>query len=212
MRKKKTSSSKNFFTLFIKKIIKFLKNRSERDKKIVEQIQLSIIYFFATLVLMFLIQSSLGYFPNFLYIIVPFSKEILATKFFAFFTSPEKIFVLYLIIIEIVINRPILRFSILVKFNILLIFILEMIQNLVLNWWDLLFSRELDLFQGDAYFSRNFFTSFLIVFFIFFYLLYLVSYFAAMRGRFPSYPGVLQKIIDSVAFWLQIRKIEPNQK
>jgi hypothetical protein len=212
MKKKKSVPSENSIQKILKKIIKYFQKKSQKYQRLFEQIQLTFIYFFATVVLMFLIQSSIGYFPDILYSIVPFSKEILGIKLLGIFTSPEKTFVLYLLIIEVVINRPILKFSILVKFNILLIFLLEMIQNLVINWWDVLFTRELDIFHGEAYFNRSATIQFLTILFSFFYLLYVISYIAAMRGRFPIFPGILQKVVDSVAFWLQIKKIDPTDK
>jgi hypothetical protein len=211
MKKKNNNVTTNNFQKIFKKIKKYFQKVSEKYQRTYEQIQLTFIYFFATVVLMFLIQTSIGYFPDILYTIVPFSKEILSIKLLGIFTSPEKTFVLYLLIIEIIINRPILKFSILVKFNILLIFLLEMLQNLVINWWDVLFTRELDIFHGEAYFNRSATIQFLTILFSFFYLLYVISYIAAMRGRFPVFPGILQKVVDSVAFWLQIKKIDPSE-
>jgi hypothetical protein len=34
----------------------------------------------------------------------------------------------------------------------------------------------------------------------------------ALQGRFPTLPGVLQRIVDSVLFWLQIKKADGSKE
>jgi hypothetical protein len=195
----------------IKKIITKINKHSKKNKATFEKIQLTFIYFFAIVVLMYLTQSSIGYFPDILLKLVPFSGEILGLNILKFFSTPEKTFVLYLLITETIINRPIFRFSVLVKFNILYIFILEMLQNLFISSWDLLFSREIDLFSG-RFIDKNNTIFFFCIFFFFFFLIYVYSYIMALQGRFPTLPGVLQRIVDSVLFWLQIKKADGSKE
>lgn len=189
----------------IKNIIKNFRKSSKKYKNTYQKIQLTFIYFLATVVLMYLTQASIGYFPEVLLKLIPFSKEILGLRVLKFLATPEKTFILYLIITETIINRPVFKFSILVKFNILYIFILEMVQNLFICCWDLLFSREMDLFSGRIM-DKNTSIFFFCIFFLSFFTIYLHSYWQALQGRFPTLPWFLQKIVDSVLFWLQIKK------
>jgi len=97
-------------------------------------------------------------------------------------------------------------------FNNTWIFILEMIQNLVASYWDLFFSRENEIFGGNLIFVKNVTITFFSILFIFFFALYLYAYIKSFQGTFPIFPGPLKSITDSVAFWLQIKPGENNQK
>ena len=123
-----------------------------------------------------------------------------------------KIFSAELKIIELLINRSTFKFSTLIKYNVLMIFILEMLQNLLISYWDLLFTRELEIFGGNTtvvkYASMLFF-SFLFVcnFGIYFY-----CYVQSFRGKFPILKGPLSILSNSVAFWLQIKFSKDKKK
>jgi hypothetical protein len=211
-----TPKNQTFFVQAWKTFKKFFKSFRKTTKKhqsTLQKIQLTFIYFFATVVLMYSIRNSLGYFPEILFKIVPFSEQILGFSFFKILATPEKIYILYLLVIEFIIVRPIFNFSVLVKFNVLLIFLFEMLQNLIISYWDLLFIREADILHGDIipkYATILFFC----IFFASFFLLYLYCYVKAFRGSLPSFQsiGILQKVVDSVAFWLRIKPAEEDKK
>jgi hypothetical protein len=189
----------------VKKFVQFFKKASVIHKYTFQQIQISFIYFFALVVLMYTIQSSLGYFPEGLFSLFPFLSTIMNFEILKFLAAPEKTFILYLLVLEILINRSIFNFSLLIKFNVLLIFILEMFQNLIFSYWDLLLSRELDLFDIDISMLEYANMAFFSFVFVLFFAAYIYSYRCALKGSFPSFPGPAQRIIDSVAFWLQMK-------
>lgn len=199
------SSFVQTFVKKIKKIFKLVQKTSKKNQRAFQSIQLTFIYFFAIVVLMYTVKNSLGMLPEILYKIIPFLAEILDFQLLKVLATPEKTFILYLLILEILINRSFFNFSLLVKFNVLLIFILEMFQNLIASYWDLFFSREMDLFAGSGMMVKNVTIFFFCVLFVFFLLIYLYCYFRALQGRFPILPGILRKITDSVGFWLQIK-------
>lgn len=196
-------SFKKFTRLFFKTTKKF--------KTIFEKIQLTILYFFAFAILIFTLKNALGTFPIFLGNYIPFTKQILKLEFLSILTAPEKTFLLYLLAIEFIIIRPVFNFSMLVKFNFLFIFILEMLQNLMFSYVDLFFNRELDIFKGRVIIARYAIANSLSLFFVFFFFLYLYCYIRAMQGLFPRIPGFLGKVIESVAFWLRL-KFKPQTK
>lgn len=216
--KKKTPSNSFLGTLIgniLKKISKFFRTIDKfgrKNKKTLEKIQLSFIYFFGLLTLMITVRLALGYFPEVFTRFIPFSRQILSSPLAYYFASPSKTFAIYMVIHELILLRGVFNLSVLVRFNILYIAILEMIANVSIAWWDLFFNTELDLYTYkyvDVVVARHFFT----ILFGMFFVTYLYSYIQAMRSKLPKFPHpTLQKIPDSVAFWLQLeRKVEERK-
>jgi hypothetical protein len=191
----------------LKKIQKILKKNSKKNYKIFQSIQLTFIYFLATVVLLYTVQNSLGYLPNTLISIFPFFENLLNFPVLKILAAPEKTFILYLLILEVLINRPLFDFSLLIKFNVLFIFVLEMLQNLIISFWDLLFTREIGMISGNTFFDKYAAMDFYSILFVYFFGIYFYSYLRGLRGLFPSFKNLvlLQSIVDSVAFWLQIK-------
>ena len=198
----------SFFKQFgkgIKKFIKLLQKTSKKNYLIFQRFQLSFIYFFALVVLIYTIINSLGYFPEFLFKFFPFLEPILSIKALQILATPEKTFILYLIIIELLLNRSTFSFSILIKYNVLLIFVLEMLQNLLITYWDILFTRELDIFNGTTVVVKSATMIFFSFLFILNFSIYFYSFFQSFKGNIPIFKGPLKFLSDSVSFWLQIK-------
>lgn len=216
MVEKNISAFKNvikIFRLFKKiKLIKWLRNTAQKNAKFFERLQLTIIYFFAVVGLAYTIRNSLGYFPEILFSLFPFLAPIFEIQILKILAAPEKTFVIYMLVIEMFLNRSFFNFSILVKFNVLLIFILEMLQNLLVSYWDILFNRELDAFGGGVIIAKAATMYFYFFLFLFFFALYSYSYVNSLKGKFPKFPGVLKSITDSAAFWLQIKFLKRENK
>jgi hypothetical protein len=188
---------------------------SSKYPNTVQIIQLTFIYYFALVDLIFGILTNvfgLGYFPELLKPVFPIIKGILSNPFFQMCNSPEKIFFLSYLVIELMITRSIFKFSKLVKYNVLLIFALLMVQGLIISYWDLLFHREIangiqkwilddaGLIYNDKFLSIFvFFITFLV-----FSLLYIYLYIRSIKGKFATFPG-LAWLTDSIAFWLKIK-------
>jgi len=203
----KNLSITNKIIKFFKKIIKIINKNSKKNYKFFQSIQLTFIYFFATIVLLYTIQNSLGSIPDLLLTFFPFFEKILKFPLLKILAAPEKTFILYLLVLEVLINRPIFNFSLLVKFNVLFIVILEMIQNLTITYWDLLFTREIGMLSGNTFLDKYATINFYSILFIYFFGVYIYSYIRGLKGLFPSFKNflLLESIVDSVAFWLQIK-------
>jgi hypothetical protein len=178
-------------------------------------IQLTFIYFFACIDLIYSVLNNvftLGYMPELLVPIFPFIKYILQSPYFKIWASPEKVFFLSYLVIEVMVIRNYFKFSKLVKYNILLIFSLLMIQGLVISYWDLLFHREIStslakwasgkegIISSDKSLAITFFFNTFVVFFSG----YIYLYFRAIQGKFATIPA-MEWLTDSVAFWLRIK-------
>jgi hypothetical protein len=178
-------------------------------------IQLSFIYFCAFIDLFHSVLNNvlaLGYFPEVLRPIFPFVKSILVSPILKVWTSPEKVFFLSYVVIEFMVVRTTFKFSKLVKYNILLVFSLLMVQGLLISYWDLLFNRQITaamakwIYDHGALINTDkrlavlfFFNTFLLFTSIYFYL-----YINALNGKFATMPG-LTWLTDSVAFWLRLK-------
>ena len=134
-----SNSKITFFKIFKKKCIKAAKLiqrqfdvYSNEFPRTVQIIQLSFIYFFALVDLLFGILTnvlSLGDPPLLIQPFMGVITAILTNPFFQFWNSPEKIFFISYLIIELMITRSIFKFTKLVKYNILMLSIFTYIIN-----------------------------------------------------------------------------------
>jgi len=156
-----------------------------------QNIQLSFIYFFALVDLLHSVLNnvfSLEYFPEILTPFLPFIKGIIFSPFFQIWASPEKVFFLSYIVIELMIIRSVFQFSKLIKYNILLIFALLMSAD-----------------QGALiYTDKDLAISFFFNTFVFFILIYFYCYIRALQGKFVTIP-MMEWLTDSIAFWLRVK-------
>lgn len=200
---------------FLKPVRKIFYAFDQKYPNTVQQIQLTFIYFFALVDLCYSILNnvfSLGYFPEMIAPVYPVLEAILLSPIIRIWASPEKVFFLSYLILELMVARSLFNFSKLVKYNILLIFSLLMLQGLTINYWDLLFHREIVTSAAKWSFDRgiiihtdqNLAISFFLDTFFVFLFGYAYLYSRAMLGKFALIPG-MEWLTDSVAFWLRIQ-------
>ena len=209
----------NRFLKRLKKVVKSvhasLRQFSEKYPDIAQVIQLSFVYFFAVIDLLYAVLNnvfSLGYLPEILLPVFPLIKSILQSPILKIWASPEKVFFLSYVVIEFMVVRSTFKFSKLVKYNILLLFSLLMIQGLVISYWDLLFHRQIATpvakwayDQGSIiYTDKNLAIVFFLNTFVIFFLTYVYLYITAIRGKFAQLP-LMEWLTDSVAFWVRIK-------
>ncbi len=217
-----TNSNNSFLETFKKKLIKAIKiiqrqfdAYSKDYPSTVQVIQLSFIYFFAFVDLLFGILTNVLALGDPPLLIQPFMgviKAILTNPFFQFWNSPEKIFFISYLVIELMITRSIFKFTKLVKYNILMLFALLMIQGLVVAYWDVIFHREVCngigkwILDDMGFIYTDRFLAYLFFFFTFivFVLLYSYLYIRAINNKFATLPGG-EWLTDSIAFWLKIK-------
>ena len=218
MTEKKVSVWDTFIKVFQKQFTYIQKNLrvfGSTYPNIAQSIQLSFIYFFAMVDLIYAVLNNvfaLGYIPEILLPVFPLIKSILQSPIFKIWASPEKVFFLSYVVIEFMIVRSIFKFSKLVKYNILLIFALLMVQGLVISYWDLLFHREIAspvakwaYDQGGLiYTDKSLAIIFFLNTFVIFFVGYLYLYIKALQGKFATLPA-MEWLTDSVAFWLRIK-------
>lgn len=213
----RNSTNTSFWSNFVRtfqKIPRLVLQNMSRHRRFHERMQLTFIYFFATIVLSYSVQGFLGGVPEFIFTLFPGFLKVLQNPYIKLLANPEKTFVLYIIILEILMSKASYTFSLLVKFNILLIFLLEMFQGLFIAYWDLFLNREIDfMFPGSGGTALGSLASYL---FTLLYIMclgvYFYSYSRSFFGKFPVFPAYARFITDSVAFWLQIKTPDSSSK
>lgn len=219
---KNNSKNLSAWRMFVKNLKKILKTVQKPFQKfstkypnVTQMIQLSFIYFFALIDLSYAVLNnifSLGYIPQILRPLFPLITSTLQSPILKIWASPEKVFFLSYVVIEFMIIRSAFNLSKLVKYNVLLIFAVLMIQGLVISYWDLLFHRQIAIpvskwayDQGALIFTdKNLAVSFFTNTFVVFMLFYLYLFYTALNGRFPQIRG-MEWLTDSIAFWLRIK-------
>jgi len=219
----KNSFGNQFLTLFnpflkvLENFRKTFKTFSEEYPNTAQNIQLTCIYCCAVIDLVHSVLNnvfSLGYIPEFLQWIFPLLKSILMSPFFQIWASPEKVFFLSYVVIEFMVIRSTFKFSKLIKYNILMLFSLLMIQGLVISYWDLFFHRQITtsasqwIFGDGMFIYTDRYLGFCFFFFTFIIFTYTYAYllWKALQGKLSTLPiQGLEMITDSVAFWLRIK-------
>jgi hypothetical protein len=225
MKKKKFSNNSSnpqepkdpsvFFKLFqwIKRVIILFKRRNRRFSKehphLLESIQITFVYFFAVLALLYNLTALVGHIPYVFECLLPsFLQDLIKSPLVRLALAPEKTYFVYLFVIEFIIFRSLFHFSKLFKFNVLLIILLEMLQNLAISYWDILCNRQF----GNVLSIDMVWALFCIsLIYLFFLVCYLYSYFCAMRGKYTSLP-YMDWLTDSISFWLRIRTPRMKKK
>ena len=160
-----------------KKLIRFIYKTSRKNKFVFERFQLTSIYFCAFVVLSYSIQAYTGGLPEICFQVVPYLEEVLDIPYLKILSAPEKTFFLYLVLIEVILTPSRWNFSLLIKYNVLLIFIFEMFQNLVVGYFDLFWNREIEyMVFGISEGAKDVTLSFLTLLYFFCLMTYLYCY------------------------------------
>lgn len=209
-KKDKLNAFVNYLQEKIKKFFAKLLKLNQKYPRVFQSIQLSLLYGYASLTLIYSVINCLGFCPEFIYKILPYAKQILSFPLVKFLSTPEKTFLLYFLAAEVILNGK--STSLLVKYNFVLIFILEMMQNLIVCLWDLFSHRDFEYLPVEMEFSIENALNFFFGFFIFFFFLYIYCYINSIIGKFVSFPHPFDKITDSAAFWLQLKRQKKRKK
>jgi magnesium-transporting ATPase (P-type) len=206
------------FQYFLKKLKIFVEKLENFDKTYPhtsQNFQLTFVYLFALVDLVFsmlLNVFSYSYSSEFLDPLFPYVENILQSTFLKIWTSPEKVFLLSYFVLDFMVIRESLNFSKFIKFNVLLVFALLMLQNLVFSFWDLLFQREITQLVQRWSFDEGLIISsnrelavfFFLLTFIVFLLIYLFFFLNALKSKIVTIK-YFEWLTDSVAFWLRIK-------
>ena len=154
---------------------------------------------------------AIGLVPEILVPFLPIITTILESPILKIWASPEKVFLMSYVVLELMVIRSTLKFSKFIKYNILLVFAFLMIQGLIISFWDLLFHREIsDAVSNWSYdhgliigTNRKLAGYFFFLTFMGFISLY-YFYSNALKSKIATLPGLFW-VTDSVAFWLRIK-------
>ena len=190
----------------INKILNAYTRSNRKNHLIIEGIQLTFIYYFAAITVSYMCQSFMGGFPPIVFQLFLFFTNVLSNNWMKLLSSPEKTFILYIFLIELILTKSRFNFSLLVKYNILLVFILEMCQNLFVSYFDIFINRDIEyLYEGgQEIWAEDLAHGFFLALYFCTIGTYFYCYSRAIIGKFPVFPGPARFFTDSIAFWLKI--------
>jgi hypothetical protein len=183
-------------------------------RKYFELFQLTIIYIFPFISLFFSTYRTAGHeYGFFVTSLIPYSKLLLSSRFAQFFGDPNQSFLLYYLIFDTVLRSKLYNFTTLVKFHLLFSVTLEMFHSLTLMYLEMFCFVENSLGEIFPIVPQTEIAYYYTVIFLAWYVLYLCCYITALRGKFPNlgnsdYFAFFQRIIDSIAFWLKVKRIK----
>lgn len=178
--------------------------------KLLENIEIILIYIYAFFGLNSNVFNIIGQIPNYLLYYFPFIYSLMIPKIINFNNSEKSIFG-YFIIMDII-TKISLPFTKIVKFNLVLIILFQMFIILTNFCWDILLNSDLvesqlkleyefgfSEFKSESpfFYYDNIFYSF---FWLFYFIIYLYCFIYAIQKKFPKFPGHTQKIVDSIIF------------
>lgn len=196
---------------FFRQLSNKISKLGEKNRRIFEISQLTLIYFLGIIQIVITCLQVFGSGSE-VYKILPFFDYLVYSPIAILISNPEKTYIFYLLAQELIILRShIFNFSVIVRYNILYLMTLEFFFFCILNWWDTFCNFEKDLiFKANI--DKSFAEEFGLTLFFFYFMIYSYSYIRAVNRKLPVFPNsILQKIPDSVAFWLQIKKQKSDQ-
>ncbi len=172
---------------------------------------LTVLYYVAISILTNNAINFFGDYPSVIEDNLEFFKSFLKSGL-NFTSDPARQYILYLFVMQCLIIRPIYKIEKILKFNIFLTFILEMLFILLALCWEIIANKEIEFIQlfGSANNMEKFFPEEVDDFFYsaswsFFFLIYAFCYLFAIISKYPKVPKnvfpIFQRIIDSIHFW-----------
>lgn len=189
----------------LKKSQKVIKKWMRSNSVIMERFQLTMLYGQAFLSAIFLTKASTGMTPWIITTFFPGVLPIFEIPIMQFMLTPEKTYVLFFVLLNYMLNPKITPFSFFVRYNFFLVFSLEMIYTTTMMWSDLLLVDRTISKMGEFY-TPTILLGFYNCLFTFLIVTYAYSYIQGILRKIPVFPGVLNGIPLSAAFWIRSRK------
>jgi hypothetical protein len=185
---------------------------SKKSNSLTTQLQLTFLYFLALFDLSQNTLRQLAFYDTPLKLLIPFFitfKKILEFKALKILTNSEHIFLVMFFVVEIFIVRSLFNLSNIVKYNLLLVLLLFLLQGIISLYVDLFGNTDLlitanILIKKDLFLTSHLTNFFTINQFIIFFIGYIYLYINAIFGNFTTIP-FFESISDSMAFWLHLK-------
>lgn len=189
----------------LKKGQKVIRRWMRSNNVVMERLQLTLLYSQAFLSAIFLTKASTGMTPWIITTFFPGVLPIFEIPLMQFMLTPEKTYVLFFVLLNYMLNPKITPFSFFVRYNFFLVFSVEMIYTTTMMWSDLLLVDKTISKMGEFY-TPTILLGFYNCLFTFLIATYAYSYVQGILRKIPVFPGVLNGIPLSAAFWIRSRK------
>lgn len=190
-----------------KKSQKRIKKWMKANSLTMERFQLTALYGQAFMSAIFLTKASTGMTPWLITTFFPGILPLFEIPLVQFMLTPEKTYVLFFVLLNYMLNPKITPFSFFVRYNFFLVFSLEMIYTTTMMWSDLLLVDRTISKLGEFY-TPTILIGFYNCFFSCLVFTYIYSYSQGILRKIPVFPGILNGIPLSAAFWIRSRQVK----
>jgi len=196
--------SKYYVKKYFKKLNKERIRIYEEYPELIETFQLITIYLFAIITYTKYLKSVFRVYPKVVKLLVPFCQVLGELPIFFFLGHVNYSYIFYTVINQLLYRRRIIHFSPRIRFHILYIMLLEILQSVTFEWIAFFFKTDKKTMRPmlETLFSMNF---------LFFYFVYIYSFIMGLKNRLPYFPPFLQflnLITDSALFWIGLAKVK----
>lgn len=190
-----------YFKKYFKKLNKEITRINKEYPELIETFQLITIYVFALITFSKYIKTILRFYPRLLKILVPFCEITGESPLFFYLGHQNYSYIFYSIISQILYRRKYIQFSPKIRFHLVYIMLLEILQSVVIQW--LFFFFQTDKALGQQ--MKPMVATILGTNFLFFYSIYIYSFIMGLRNLLPYLPPFLNffnLFVDSALFWV----------
>jgi hypothetical protein len=192
---------KFYFKKYLKKLNKERIRINKEHPEVIEMFQLITIYIFALITFSKYIKGMLRYYPRLLKILVPFCEITGESPLFFYLGHPNYSYLFYTFISQILHRKKFIKFSDKIRFHLIYIMLLEMLQSVIIQW--IFFFFQIDRSVGMQ--MRPMIATILGTNFLCFYFIYIYSFIMGLRNSLPYFPPALHffnLFVDSSLFWV----------
>jgi len=209
--KKVIKISKYYFKKYWKKLNKEITRINKDYPELIETFQLITIYILAFITFSKYIKSMLRYYPRLLKILVPFCEITGESSLFFYLGHQNYSYIFYTVLTQLLYRRKYIQFSPKIRFHIVYIMLLEILQSVIIQWLFFFFSTDKALGQQ----MKPMIATILGTNFFFFYCIYVYSLIMGLKNVLPYFPPVLNffnLFVDSALFWVGLVNINKKKK
>ncbi len=142
--------------------------------------------------------------PIFLLQFFPFLEKIMQIRNPDYSVSEKSI--IYSLIIVDIIRRPIIPLSRIIKFNVLLTYLIEFSFIIVFSIWEIFITKDIVIFNNQFRSEHNIHDIFFSILWIAYLALYLYCTNVAFQKKYPKFIKPFDKIVPSLHYYLNIKQ------
>jgi hypothetical protein len=190
----------------MKYIVETKNIKRKKNLKLSEFLYLCIIYYY----LFYALNGSIAYYNNdetpSLFLELFPGLEILTKGKNLDYNVSDRSILVYFIIIDLI-RRPIIPFSRIVKFNIVLTYLMEFSLIIVSQLWEIFATKNIIVLNGEFREEASMYDTFYSIVWIIYAIIYIYCSVCAFQGKYPRFFKPFNSLPNSIHLYLNSRKL-----